>query len=850
MTCCQTFYEIFSKGLLRIRVRHRLCCLDIRSAGDRDKQGAFMMKDRRSRWLLTTAFVTLSFVSARAQDETFQFDIAAEPLGQALTDLSQASSKPIILSESLVKGRTTGGLHGRYTVQRALDMLLADTDLKVSTNSAGVLMVQSKNVQAAPNEGAAELHTELETVIVTAQKRDERLRDTPVPVSVISGSVLSATNQLRLNDYYTQIPGLSVATNDYGAPQLAIRGVTTGGFTNPTVGIVVDDVPFGSSSALAHGQEAPDFDPSDLKQVEVLRGPQGTLYGASSLGGLIKYVTTDPSTDAFTGRVQAGVSGTQNGAEPGYDFRGAVNVPLTDTLAVRAGAFTRQDSGYINDPSLHLNGVNEGHATGGRLLALWKPSDDWTLKVSALVQHSDADGSSNVQPALGDLQQIAVRGAGGFVDNIQAYNANLTGHLGDIDVTSVTGYSVNAFSDTLDYTSAFAALTQIYFGTTGTPIVSNLKTKKFTQELRFSGTVFDRVDWMVGGFYNNEISSGIENIFAANNATGTTVGTWATIAFPSTFSEYAGFADLTYHVTDRFDIQLGGRESYNRQNYTETFTGLYDSVFAIGNSPVTYPRATTKDNSFTYLLTPRFQISPDLMVYVRLASGYRPGGPNQAVPGIPPHYNPDTTRNYEIGTKGDLFDGMITFDASLYYIDWKNIQLQLLDPKTFQDYYANGSAARSEGVELSAAAKPLTGMTASAWVAWNAAGLTQPLPITNAVGLDGARLPYSPQFSSTVSIDQEFPISEKLVASVGGSFSFVGNRLGQFTGTSQRQAFPSYTKLDLHAGVNYETVQINAFVNNVTDERGLLNGGIGTFVPTSYYYITPRTFGLSVVKNF
>src|SRR6185437_908958 len=151
-------------------------------------------------------------------------------------------------------------------------------------------------------------------------------------------------SRYSLQDYYSQVPGLSLTPNEFsGAPTIAIRGITSGDFTNPTVGITVDDVPFGPSTVNGGGYFAPDLDPSDLSRIEVLRGPQGTLYGASSMGGLLKYVTADPSTYAFGGRVQAGLSHIQDGSGVGYNVSAAVNIPLSDTLAVRASAFTREE---------------------------------------------------------------------------------------------------------------------------------------------------------------------------------------------------------------------------------------------------------------------------------------------------------------------------------------------------------------------------------------------------------------------------------------------------------------------------------------------------------------------------
>jgi len=206
---------------------------------------------------------------------------------------------------------------------------------------------------------------ELEEVVVTAQKREERLRDVPVPVTAVTAEALLQENQLRAQDFFSSVPGLDLQFVN-GRSNLAIRGITTGPATgNPVVGYTVDDVPFGSSAGLAGlFGTAPDLDPSDLARIEVLRGPQGTLYGASSIGGLVKYVTVDPSTDRVNGALGADMDTIHGGHGPGYNVRGSINVPLTETLAVRASAFTREDPGYIDNVVTGQAGV-----TGARSLA-------------------------------------------------------------------------------------------------------------------------------------------------------------------------------------------------------------------------------------------------------------------------------------------------------------------------------------------------------------------------------------------------------------------------------------------------------------------------------------------------
>ena len=379
--------------------------------------------------------------------------------------------------------------------------------------------------------------TSLDEIVVTAQKRVERLQDVPVPVTAISSDTLLDRNELRLQDYYTEIPGLSYTTDFRGAPSLTIRGlVTSVGLANPTVGVLVDDVPYGSSTGLGGGSSVPDLDPSDLARVEVLRGPQGALYGANSIGGLLKFVTVDPSTDRVSGRIEAGTSGVANGADWGYNFRGSLNVPLSDTVAIRASGFARQDPGYIDNVLTGDRGVNRVRAEGGRLGALWRPSDIFSLKIGALYQYSRTDGGNYISTAnyfdpqtpMSDLQQSGVRGAGEIDRRVQAYSATGILKLGAMEITSITGYSINDTNDSTEASPSLGAFSELIFGVSGAVAPDHTRTNKFTQEIRFSAPLASNVDWLFGAFYTHEQSPYVQALAAANPMTGQVVGLLAT----------------------------------------------------------------------------------------------------------------------------------------------------------------------------------------------------------------------------------------------------------------------------------------------------------------------------------
>ena len=712
--------------------------------------------------------------------------------------------------------------------------------------------------QAADSTGPADTSGgDLAEVVVTAEKRNERLQDVPVPVTAITADTLLENNQVRLEDYYTSVPGLSLTSSTFGQPSVIIRGIATGAgtLTNPTVGITVDDVPYGSSTPMGGGAIVPDIDPSDLQRVEVLRGPQGTFYGASSIGGLIKFVTVDPSTDALSGRIQADVNGIHNGDGAGYGLRGAVNVPLSDTWALRASGFFRRDPGYVNDVLTGMRGVNREEDYGGRLSALWKPSDAFSLKLGALFQDSQRYGGNGVDAGsdFEDLRQTSIPNTGGFERKYQVYSANLTARLGNATLTSISGYSINSLRDSVDLTSGLGSLTDSIFGVSGLNGAEINKTTRFSEEVRLAMPFGQRFDWLVGAFYTHEYSPYQQPMLAAEAATGEVVGTALDYNWWSKYEEYAVFTDLTVRFTDNFDVQFGGRESANRQSYGETDTGPFVPIFEGLPSPVLYGLLRSSEDSFTYLVTPRLKLTPDLMLYARLASGYRPGGPDDVAQQfhLPPTYQPDKTENYELGLKGDAFDRTLSFDASIYYINWKDIQLTVVSPELNIGYFTNGSRAKSEGVELSGQWAPRAGLKLGAWVAYSDAELTESFPADSAAyGVAGDRLPYSSRFSGNLSVDDDFPLTGAMSGFAGATASYVGSREGLFQPSAPdvtpRNVLPGYTRLDLHTGVKYDAWTVNLYVNNATDSRGVLNNDHLPYI----YLIQPRTVGLSLVRTF
>jgi iron complex outermembrane receptor protein len=714
---------------------------------------------------------------------------------------------------------------------------------------------------AAPqDEASAGKPEKLAEVIVTAQKREERLLDVPVPVTVVDAQALVESNHISIAQYYSSIPSLNYTPSGPTGSELAIRGLSPfGGST--TVAVLVDGVPFGTGSVISAAHWGiPDFDPGIIKSIEVLRGPQGTLFGSGSIGGLINFVTAAPSPESLNGRAQADLNSVSSSNGPGYGWRGSINVPISDTLAIRANAFVRYDAGYVDNIATGQSGVNWGDADGGRVAALWAPSAAFSLQLSALLQNETAHGDSHVfiAPGFGDLQQSDLANSAWSHSVEQNYSCIAKVHEEHFELTSSTGYNTNHFDYNVD-SPTLATYAQQYFGVSGSTAPVYSKNDKFSQEFRLSTSLAKNIDWLVGAFYSHDASSNLQLLAANDGNTGAFVGAYAYYAWSSTFAEYAAFSDLTFHFSDRFDVQFGGRESLNRQEYQETDSGVSTMDFEGVPSPAVYPTEHTRQSAFTYLVTPRFKFSDDFMAYARIASGFRPGGPNFNSVGVlatdvPPAFGADRTQNYELGVKAAVLGRALTVDASIYYIDWKNLQLSLVSPGGLFSYQGNAGSAKSQGIEISVDSRPWEHLSLSGWFVWSDAQLTQGFAAdVAAFGNAGDPLPQSSRISGHFSVQQEFTLGPHMSGFVAGDESYVGERFGNFLTTpgGVRANLPAYAETDLRAGVKYGAWSANLFANNIADRRGVLNGGPGSgSIPAAFYIIQPRTIGLSVARSF
>jgi iron complex outermembrane receptor protein len=710
----------------------------------------------------------------------------------------------------------------------------------------------------------------VQQVIVTAQKRAQTTIDVPQSMSVISGETLEKEQANSFADYVKLIPSLQLVQSTPGAGRLVLRGLDTGGVAS-TVAVYMDETAFGSSSGLVNGAVlAGDFDTFDMARVEVLRGPQGALYGASSLGGLVKFITNTPETDRFLMRARVGAASVDGGGIA-YRTNLVVNTPISDTLAFRvSGSYDRQP-GYIDSigtaGSDHASDINSSRNYGGRASLMFTPNKDLSLRLTAVAQNIQADAPSTVESDPVTLGQLYGRPTQSqFIPqyrnvNYRVYNATLNWNLGPASLTSSTSYSTQRQSLREDDTTNLSGLVQGAFGVANELYLGQqTNLKKLTQELRLSSTQPGRFDWLAGLYYTNEdgaILQGYTAVVPGTLTPQTGLPLLANLTLNSKYKEYAAFANTTVHFTEHYDVDVGARYSHNKQDARQ----IADGALAGGAAD---DRAASSEHVMTYSIAPKIKFDDRNAVYVRAAKGFRPGGPNVLPPnppaGTPTTYSSDTVMSYEIGYKSLSADGMLSFDITAFHINWKDIQL--LAVVNGFGVNTNGVGAKANGVEFTATLRPLRNLRLTANGAYNNARLdgdTSPL----VGGLSGDRLPFSPKYSMGLLADYRWTVGDTMPAYAGVSVRHVAQQSGSYdndfrTTYGRQRQVPSYNVVDAHVGLELGTWTLEAYGKNLGNNRAITSTSAVTANGANIYpngaistgLITPRTIGLTLTKEY
>ncbi len=721
------------------------------------------------------------------------------------------------------------------------------------------LLTLSAQVSAQQAPAAAEDQA-IDKVIVTAQKREQAAIDVPGSVAAVNADQLTREGKVRLEDFVSQIPGLSISSFRQGLTQVTLRGITTGvAQSAATTSFYIDEAPIGSVNAYAVGSSVtPDIDPADLQRVEVLKGPQGTLYGAGAMGGLVRYVTAPADFRNFKGSVTVGGSSVKGG-DSGSLARATLNIPFAgNTMALRVSAFNRTDPGYI-DTTAGKDNVNETKVKGGRVAFSWLINNDWKLQAFALTQKVDSLGNAvedvdakTLQPLYGEHKQQRFIPETNKAD-LDVANINLSGSLGGFNIVSSTTWQTLDAGGTTDGTPGYGAALGPLFKIPDLGIRSTqlIHTKRFSQELRASATAMDdRLSYEGGVYYTKEDSS---NRIPGFDPFSTTTGaayplpSIAKASIISAYKEFSVFANATYALTPQFDLQGGIRHGKDDQVYAQDYSGLL-----IGPAPVIFNSGAENTKS-TYLLTARYKPSPTDAVYGKISTGYRPGGPNAVPPSAaasaPQTFAPDSLTSFEIGYKSVMDGGRLSFEGALFSTKWKDIQIQT-SANGF-NFFVNGSTATSRGGEASVIFYPVKGLSLRA-----SAGYTQAELSSDAVaagGVKGDALPFVPEITSSLSASYRWTVMGNWTASMGGSVSYTGERRSDF---SKRAAVdvPSYTTVGLNGGVENANWRLSFYGKNLGDARGIAYLKSQSLAPGGNPFaaglIAPRTIGMDLSYKF
>ena len=810
--------------------------------------------------------------------------IAPQSLSTALADLAHQTGLQLVYVSQVAAGRTSKGARAGLSPAAALTELLDGTGLSFQFLNTRTVRIFESIVVPPTQPTATDAPTEraerrapprsslLDEILVTGA-RDERQRNATdyvqtvaASVSAVSGDRLEAQKSETLLDYAAFIPGFHV--QDFGYPgrrNVALRGIYS--ITQASsVAYYLDDTPMGATGSYAGACcSVLELTPYDLEGLEVLRGPQGTLYGQQSMTGLIRYVQRSPSLAGFEGRVGADLNTVYGASKPGDSFRAMVNVPVVeDVLAVRVSGYETYTPGYMDNLYSGANDVNALRQYGGRIATLWRASESFSFKVTAFWNRIEADDRNEVTfagavrvPNTGDAYVLRPIGPLGnltenypflspYTENIDSYSATANWNPGAITIVSTTSWSRTRNLQAFDNSAIGALYPQLSGGTIPAGLAVNeddWDLAKFSEEVRLVSPSGGRFEWRLGGFYTDENTTEVRYDAAFDNHYHPIAAFSPYLDYSSlnaTYSNRAIFADLTWRVTGRLDLTGGLRYAHDSQAFAATTGGA-------GILPTNVTGQNSEEVT-TWMAAARYHVTPEVMLYARAATGYQPS--------VPPMARAETLVNYEVGLKSEFLDRKALFDLTVFYIDWNNIQIATNDAPL--GVTTNGGHGRSEGLELTSAISPLPGVNLGYLAAYTDAGFTRVIPGPPLFLLAGYQMANVPRWSLSVTADYDWQATDRWHAHLGGVFRWIDTEWGATGGTiaiasveggAPAAFLPSYSVLDLNASIAKGPLTLRAFARNVTDQRAWLNAIFGAGPSNApgqsgVTIIQPRTIGV------
>jgi outer membrane receptor protein involved in Fe transport len=832
---------------------------------------------------------------AMAQPMT-RFDLPSQPLADSLRSVGSQTNTNILFDPPLVAGRTAPALKAELTVDQALTRLLAGTGIKHEFLNETTVMLSGGSPQAGFPEA-------LEEIVVTAEKRESTVQRTPVSITAITGQEIRNHGLITLNDVMAEVPGVASVATEPTQTVFIIRGLSSGGGESPTVGFYLNDVPLTPPAQSENGKFEIDPNLYDLARVEVLRGPQGTLYGAGSMGGTIKLVTNPPDPSGIYGSAETTVSGTDGGGI-NYGQNAMLNLPLwSDRAALRVVGSGSHTSGWIDRdvvpdfplPSHPVTGfygsvrgnvaaapvaksyhnVNDEDLTGGRVTLLIKPIDDLTITPSVFYQRITTGGANTFDAPPGALvhfQPFDVSEPLSDKFTVSSLDVKYGFHAAEL--SSTTAYWTRNFSYTQDASestqsvlglSEFSSANELGVGRATAKADGSLR--QFSQELRLTSRGDGALQWLIGGYYGHYhfVAHDESDIPGLATLYGGALGSsvFFNVTSPFDIKQKAAFGNVSYALTSQLKLTAGVRHFSYGSTAASTNFGV-----AVGSLTPILQSGTAAASGNNPMFNLAYSPTADLMVYATAAKGFREGGANYPVPtagqvgavcladlnglgrtASPLQFGPDSVWSYELGEKSSWLDHRLIVNASAYYVRWSKVQ-QPINLACGYGFTDNTADAAVKGGEVEAAVKLTANLDLHQSVGYTHAAFTNDSPGAGIIA--GQPLLLVPHWTISTSLDYRHSLpmaGQSIQASLTNSYVS-----SMYDFVFAPAEVPARNLVNARVGWIGAKMSLALFANNLLNRRLILANAsnVSSSIPsyTREASNQPLTVGLDFNVNF
>ena len=772
--------------------------------------------------------------------------------------------------------------------------------------AAGLAITSLWSIPVRAQQAHLDSGAQLEEVTVTATKRASTVQETPISITALTGEDIQERGLPDFAAIVQSVPGVSMRTSGPGQTEIEMRGMTSAGGNSSTVGFYLDDIPLTAPANAQNGKVVIDPDLYDLNRVEVLRGPQGTLYGSGSMGGTVKLVPNAPDLKKLAASAELLPSYTDGGGF-NHGENAMINVPFGDnTAALRLVGTESHDSGWIDriviadqqfpletnnltrrgnvaaaPVGLRFGGVNDAERVAARASLLWKPTEALSVNPFFMYQHITMGGLTQIDSDPGtDAHYQPFDTPERYADRISIGSLNLQYDFDWFNVTSTTSRWLRQTTLHQDGTeeiqwalSTPAAILPFYvsqggIGATAPTPVENDSSSQTSEEIRITSAGDTDFKWLGGYFYQKFQSCYCEQVLLPGAAAVFGTGNGFTQEQTTHIDQSSFFAELSYRLTHQLTATAGLRRYSYRSRVDTAVSGFLSST---GSDTVATSAAPESNSGINPKFDLSYQLNKDLLVYVTAAKGFRPGGGNQPIPTsgtlgntceadlqanhgttafvpAPLQFGPDTVWSYEFGEKLRTFDGRVTVNGALYFERWGGTQQNVPLPCGYP-YTTNAGVAHIYGAEVELNALLLTGLTFSA-----SGGYTHATFVVGSLeaGIsEGTRVQDIPEHTLSTSLVYKRPLVDDLMLAAHVENNYVGRRTDV---TYAVNNLPSYDLTNVRLGVETDRWSVMVFARNVFNERAVLTNAfqINLNIPTFNREVLsqPVTFGLDLLYHF